>query len=73
MSSKMFWFSFLQSQAWGPSMCNCPSAEFRTQVPIQNSQENWQKVVLKFRMIEAPSLKVTQVTSLKGAGALITD
>ena len=39
-SSKTFQFSFLQTPSWGPSMCNCPSAEFRTQVPIQNSQEN---------------------------------
>lgn len=55
----MFQFS-LQSQAWGPSMCTCPSAEFRTQVPIPNSQENWQRVVLKFGMNEAPSQRVTR-------------
>ena len=73
MSSKMFQFFFLQTPSWGPSMCNCPSAEFRTQVPIQNSQENWQRVVLKFGMNGAPSQRVTQMTSLKGAGALITD
>lgn len=55
----MFQFS-LQCRAWGPSMCTCPSAEFRTQVPITNSQENWQRVVLKFGMNEAPSQRVTR-------------